>query len=159
MFSLSRLEKNMRINEELARYEAALTVAPRVKPLSSNGWASRIPRESGVYVVWQNNVPYYVGETSSLRLRMSDLARPVNHTFSKKVAKALDIPENEYTRLASAISARYELSCVPVAFGRKEVEEYLILRWRESIINKPTKRLLHSTQYNWVEPANHSLQD
>ena len=84
---------------------------------------------------------------------MSDLARPVNHTFSKKVARALGIPENEYGRLASEISSHYELSFVPVAFGRKEVEEYLILRWRDTIINKPTKRLLHGTQYNWVKPA------
>lgn len=146
------------MNEELEKYEAALRAAPRVRPLSSKGWASHIPKESGVYVVWEHDIPYYVGETSSLRLRMSDLSRPVNHTFSKKVAKALGLSENEYARLATEISARYELSCVPVSFGRKEVEEYLILRWRETIINKPTKRLLHGSQYNWVKPVNNSLQ-
>lgn len=146
------------MKEELEKYEATLRLAPRVRPLSSDVWASHIPKESGVYVVWENDVPYYVGETSCLRLRMSDLARPVNHTFSKKVAKTLGIADNEYAKLASEFSARYELSCVPVAFGRKEVEEYLILRWRDSIINKPTKRLLHGAQYDWVKPANHSLK-
>lgn len=87
------------MNEELERYEAA----PRVRPLSSEGWASHIPKESVVYVAWKHDIPYYVGETSSLRLRMSDLARPVNHTFSRKVAKALGVSENECVDFFSSI--------------------------------------------------------
>ena len=128
ILSLTRFEKFVLINKELASYTYGITVAPRFRLMSSYGWASHTPQESGVYADWQNNVPYYIAKTSSLRLRMSDLAQPVNRTFSKKVVKALDIPETEYARLASEISARHELSCMPFVFGRKEVEEYLIRR-------------------------------
>jgi hypothetical protein len=35
--------------------------------------------------------------------------------------------------------------------GRSEIEEYLILRWRKTLINKPTTRLLKGEQYSWVK--------
>ncbi len=144
------------MKETLEKYEETVKKATKIRPLSAKGWASGVPKESGVYVIWEADIPIYVGETSSLKLRMSDLARPVNHSFSKKVAEMLSIADKSYTELATAMAARYSLSYVEVAFGRKEIEEYLILRWRNSLINKPTTRLLHSAQYNWVKPSKYS---
>jgi hypothetical protein len=82
---------------------------------------------------------------------MSDIGRPINHTFARKACKALCIPEQALQDLAVAMRARYELAFITVAIGRAEVEEYLILRWRKTLINKPAKRLLRSPQYAWVE--------
>ncbi|RII75626.1 hypothetical protein D0894_21620 [Pseudomonas monteilii] len=139
------------VKDALKEYEAALQSALRVAPLSSSNWASQVPREAGVYVIWQAQTPVYVGESSSLRLRMADMARPINHTFTRKIAQKYGIPETDYAELARTISANYHLSHIQVELGRAEIEEYLILRWRHSLMNKPTRRLLHSTQYHWVE--------
>lgn len=143
----------MSAKEILEKYEEAIKNAPRVTPLSFIGWANHIPKEAGIYVIWKAETPFYVGETSSLRLRMSDLARPINHSFTKKIARLHKISEAAYADLAREISTHYQLSHIKVELGRAEIEEYLILRWRNSLINKPTKRLLHSTQYQWVEHA------
>jgi hypothetical protein len=133
--------------------ERQLQQALRLRPLLTAEWAANLPGEAGVYVLWEANHPLYVGETSSLRLRMSDLGRAVNHTFSRKIAKQFALSNSEPVALASILSTRYALSYLKVVFGRKEVEEYLILRWRATLINKPTRRLLYSSQYQWVQPA------
>ena len=134
----------------LESYESALFSARRLKPLASTSWASKVPSEAGVYIIWDRKKPIYVGQTSSLSARMNDLAKPINHTFSRKTCKALDIDEKCVHELAAAISSKYKLSYVQVPFGRAEVEEYLVLRWRKFLINKPARRLLRSPQYNWV---------
>ena len=139
----------MEVKDALKGYEVALQKALRVAPLSSADWASQVPRQAGVYVIWQAQTPVYVGESSSLRLRMADLARPINHTFTRKIAQKYDIPD--CAELARTVSANYHLSHIQVELGRAEIEEYLILRWRNTLMNKPTKRLLHSTQYHWVK--------
>lgn len=143
----------MSVREALEKYEKSIESALRITPLSSSGWAGQMPREAGVYVIWHAETPIYVGESSSLRLRMADLARPINHTFTKKIARRHKIAETDYAELARTISMNYRLSHIQVELGRAELEEYLILRWRNTLMNKPTKRLLHSTQYHWVEAA------
>ena len=79
------------MKETLEKYEETVKKATKIRPLSAKGWASGVPKESGVYVIWEADIPIYVGETSSLKLRMSDLARPVNPSFSKKVAEMLSL--------------------------------------------------------------------
>lgn len=134
----------------LEKYEVSILAAPRVQPLLLPDWAAAIPKEAGVYVVWEKNLPVYVGESSSLRLRMGDFARPINHPFPKKVCALLGIKEKAYREIATAVSSQYKLSWLAVPFGRVELEEFLILRWRGNLLNKPTKRLLTNTQYGWV---------
>jgi hypothetical protein len=140
----------VQIKSQLLAYEEKLRDAVKLVPLASDNWAANVPKEAGVYVIWKGVLPVYVGETSSLRLRMRDLRRPINHSFTKKVSTSFRIAENETHKIAKAIKSTYTLSYVEVRFGRAELEEYLILRWRRSLINKPAKRLLHSPQYGWV---------
>ena len=135
----------------LIKYESAITNATRRTLMSASGWAADIPHGGGVYVIWQSNTPIYVGESSSLRARMSDIGRPATHTFARKTCKALRIPVQASKRLAVAMRARYKLTFITVELGRAEVEEYLILRWRKTLTNKPAKRLLRSPQYAWVK--------
>jgi len=140
----------MNTRQQLLTYEDKLRKAKKLVPLASVNWTAYIPKEAGVYVLWKGNVPSYVGETSSLQLRMRDLARPINHSFTKKIAKELGLPANATKKIAQAISSSFKLSFVTVEFGRAEIEEFLILRWRNTLINKPAKRLEHSPQYRWV---------
>jgi len=115
--------------------EAALVAsAPRPIELSKRGWRSLVPRGGGVYVIWlkgQEMRPLYVGETAHLHERLGDLARTLNHTFRRQVKKQLErgkrtIGERE---LSAHIERRFRISYLPVSFGRKELEEYLICRW------------------------------
>ncbi len=80
---------------------------------------------------------------------MSDLMRPVNHAFTKKIGIEENITDLQLLR--KHISTNYTLSYISVDIGRSEIEEYLILRWRNTLINKPTTRLLEGAQYSWVQ--------
>lgn len=113
-------------------------------------WASDVPQDAGVYVLWKGSSPIYVGETSSLRSRMRDLTRVENHTFARLTCKQYSIASSDKVGLVAVLSKTYTLSFILVPFGRKEVEEFLILRWRSSLFNKPTTRLMKGTQYEWV---------
>jgi hypothetical protein len=143
----------MQERQLLAEYERTLADAPRIVPLAKPGWASDLPLEAAVYVLWDGEAPAYVGETSSLRLRMGDLARPVNHPFTKKVCAARALDPKAYEDIAAFVSAKYRLSYACVVIGRAELEEYLVLRWRSTVLNKPAGRLLAGTQYAWVQSA------
>lgn len=136
--------------EQLTQRESEMRAAIKRPLLGMPQWAQDIPREAGVYTVWEGDKPIYVGESSSLRARMSDIGRPLNHTFARKTCKTFLISESSLEELAAAMRARYLLSFILVPFGRAEVEEYLVLRWRSTLVNKPAKRLLRSPQYDWV---------
>jgi hypothetical protein len=112
-----------------------------------------------VYAIWDltSKRPVYVGESSALRSRMSDVGRTVNHTFRRKAARVLGINANDEKALTKAMSKRYEISFIEVALGRAELEEFLTLRWRETLLNKPPQRLLRGKRYAWVQTANPAL--
>jgi hypothetical protein len=137
----------------LEAHERLLVSAERCR-LDATGktWAASFPQEGGVYVVWEKAAPIYVGESSSLALRMSDIRRPVNHPFPKKVCAKHSLDPSELTALALFMSSRYTLSYIPVLRGRRELEDYLVLRWRRFVLNRAATRLLQSLQYGWVEP-------
>ena len=114
-----------------------------------NNWKNIFPDYSGVYVIWDNEKPIYVGETSGLKSRMSDLMRPINHAFTKKIDNKIEAQSLD--ELRTYMSDKYKLSYISIDLGRSEIEEYLILRWRKTLINKPTTRLLKGSQYSWVK--------
>ncbi len=138
----------MDIQNKLLEYEKKLINAQKHIFFNDN-WKEIFPNHSGVYVVWEKEQPIYVGETSGLKSRMSDIMRPINHAFTKKISnskKIFDLQE-----LRKFMSENYKLSYIEVDLGRSEIEEYLILRWRKTLINKPTTRLLKGEQYSWVQ--------
>ncbi len=143
----------MNIELLLANYELAVEQAPRRVVADTAKWAADVPQEAGVYVLWKEGAPVYVGETSGLRLRLRDLTNFENHSFAKNAAREFTIATDDLVMLRQVLSQNYELSFVVVPFGRKEVEEYLILRWRSTLVNKSTSRLKKSKQYDWVQPS------
>ena len=51
------------------------------------------------------------------------------------------------------MSEHYEMSFIEVQLGRAELEEFLVLRWRGTLLNKPAQRLLRGERYKWVQPV------
>lgn len=143
----------MNTQEQLRHYETAIVAAPRRVLAGDSGWKKDITRDAGVYVIWKGKTPVYVGESSALRARMRDLTNFKNHSFAKKTCALFGLCASDKKSLVSAYSSNYELSFCAVPFGRKEVEEYLILRWRSTLSNKETARLLAGHQFSWVVPA------
>lgn len=139
---------NINIQNTLLNYEKQLSSSQRYT-LFQNNWKNIFPDYSGVYVIWNNEKPIYVGETSGLKSRMSDLMRPINHAFTKKIDNKIEV--QSLGELRTYMSDNYKLSYISIDLGRSEIEEYLILRWRKTLINKPTTRLLKGSQYSWVK--------
>lgn len=145
---------NINIQDILLNYEKQLISSQRYRLFQDN-WKNIFPDYSGVYVIWDNEKPIYVGETSGLKSRMSDLTRPINHTFTKKIYNKIEAQSLD--ELRTYMSSNYKLSYISIDLGRLEMEEYLILRWRKTLINKPTIRLLKGSQYSWVKVCNNTL--
>lgn len=142
------MQLNINIQDTLLNYEKQLSSSQRYT-LFQNNWKNIFPDYSGVYVIWDNEKPIYVGETSGLKSRMSDLMRPINHAFTKKIDNKIEAQSLD--ELRTYMSDNYKLSYISIDLGRSEIEEYLILRWRKTLINKPTTRLLKGSQYSWVK--------
>lgn len=142
------MKLNINIQNTLLNYEKQLSSSQRYT-LFQNNWKNIFPDYSGVYVIWDNEKPIYVGETSGLKSRMSDLMRPINHAFTKKIDNKIEAQSLD--ELRTYMSDNYKLSYISIDLGRSEIEEYLILRWRKTLINKPTTRLLKGSQYSWVK--------
>lgn len=138
----------MDIQSKLLEYENKL-INTKKHTFFNTEWKQTFPNHSGVYVIWEKEQPIYVGETSGLKSRMSDIMRPINHAFTKKISNKFNL--FDLNELRKFMSDNYKLSCIEVDLGRSEIEEYLILRWRKTLINKPTTRLLKGEQYSWVK--------
>lgn len=78
---------------------------------------------------------------------MSDIGRSVNHTCRRKIAELLELQSSDEVVLSQAMAKRYVISFIEVQLGRAELEEYLVLRRRQMIVNKPATRLLRGTRY------------
>jgi hypothetical protein len=132
----------------------ALERAPRRAIFDGAAWAEDVTTSPGVYALWDlAGTMTYVGETASLRHRMRDLGRSVNHTCRRKLAAQHNLTGAAEAEISELLSQRYVLSFLPVSLGRLELEEYLSLRYQRSLLNSPGRRLLRGTAYSWVEPA------
>lgn len=141
--------ENQHLLEKLLEIEQRMIKAPRRSVLGGEDWAENIPELGGVYVIWDSSTgdPVYVGETCHLNHRLGDLKQKTRHTFRRKIAKILNLEDLSNLDLSKKISERYELSYLRIPFGRKEVEEFIVLRWSETLINKPQGRLRLSKNY------------
>ena len=133
----------MAIHKKLRSLERQLMAAPRRVLLGTPSWKDDVPSVGGVYAIWsQKGKPQHVGETCHLKHRCKDLERTVNHTFREKMAVYYGMQRCSDDDLSKKLSKEFFYSFLPVDFGRKELEEYLVVKWKSSIINKPPKRFL-----------------
>jgi hypothetical protein len=82
---------------------------------------------------------------------MRDLGRSVNHTCRRKLAAKHRIVGASESDLSDVIARHYVVSFLPVVLGRAELEEYLSLRHRRTLLNSPSLRHRKGLAYDWVE--------
>ncbi len=129
----------------LRKHRDALTRRRISYEIGADGWRDKVPRRSGVYVIWRLDDPVYVGETANLHERFGDLERTVNHTF-RHTLLSRDKRLRE-SRLTSYLSKNFQISHRVIGVGRKELEEYLICFWETGEFNKLPSRYMRSEDY------------
>lgn len=126
-------DMNSQIIDSLLKLEECLRSKTAITITADGRWVDGLPARGGVYVIWQRDksedqeskVAVYVGETCHLKHRLSDLVHG-KHRFRRKLAANLGI---EPARLGEALARHYCLSFVTDILGRKELEEFLTVRW------------------------------
>ncbi len=98
-------------------------------------WASQFEDNPAIYAIFKNDKLVYIGETASLKKRMSDIRRTYNHTFRKHLGinlfrikpndKGVFSEENEKT-LNIYFEENIKVTFYYINFGRSEAESYII---------------------------------
>ncbi len=119
----------------------------------SRNWNDNFPRKAGVYVFFENDTIVYVGETTSLKDRMKDVLRTLNHTLRRKIGEHNFLNHKNYTKASSItkyhpdieskvdqwFTKKMKMSFLPVPLGRKELEELLVKEYNPKY-NSKTRR-------------------
>ena len=105
--------------------------------------SNTIPHEPGIYLVSyksESKRPIYIGETKDLHERIKDMHRTVNHTLRRSIGNKLFKNRKDIeNKLDAFFQKKLCLQVLPVEFGRKEIEEYLVRKYSTKY-NKPMKR-------------------
>lgn len=98
-------------------------------------WASQFEDKPAIYAIFKGDGLVYIGETASLKKRMSDIRRTYNHTFRKHLGiklfkvkpniKGFFSEENEKA-LSSYFEENIKVTFYYINFGRSEAESYII---------------------------------
>ncbi|MBC3926697.1 GIY-YIG nuclease family protein [Undibacterium sp. CY21W] len=97
------------------------------------------PKGAGVYCIFRDGTPIYVGESGDLPARMKDLFRTVNHSFRRSLGTYLYAQRSNFVEASSSKKFPSELEddltkymeseltvvVTPIVLGRKEVEEVI----------------------------------
>lgn len=132
--------------------EIIVSESDREKVRLTIDWKNQFPKDAGVYAFFMDDKIVYVGETGSLQGRMNDMRNSQHHTLRRSVGtrKFGDIPGFEQAtshkkfpphieELVIEYLCGLQVKALPVHFGRKEIEEYLITKY-SPIYNQKTKR-------------------
>ncbi len=130
----------------------SLEQAKRTSMFRDDAWIGEFPDEPGVYAVFREALLIYIGETASIRKRMRDLRDTRNHTLRRKIGKELahhpefihataskKYPDEIERLLTETMRTTLTVAVLPVFFGRKELEEYVIRRLCPSYNKKPRR--------------------
>ncbi len=135
--------------------EKELNEFNKIKFVRTKDWRNEFILDfPGVYALYErigdDYVLLYIGETGSLKERMSDICRTVNHTFRRQLGqkrfngnkskKKFDV-EIE-SMLDNFFDDKLYLSFIKVNFGRTEIESYLVTKHQDILLNSETKRKL-----------------
>lgn len=128
------------IEEYLLKLEHKLLIESERNSIElTREWAKSFPNESAVYLFREEGEICYVGETGSLRGRMTDILNTKNHTVRRNLGNAhyFDQPNYEKASERKSFSEDIEkmlneriinhltMSYIIVDLGRKELEERL----------------------------------
>ncbi|AYM99896.1 GIY-YIG nuclease family protein [Chryseobacterium sp. 3008163] len=108
----------------------------------NRNWSKSFPNESAVYIFREDDEICYIGETGSLRGRMTDILNTKNHTLRRNLGNFYFSSHSEYEKPSSrkSFSESIEkllneklinnltISYILVNLGRKELEERLFYK-------------------------------
>ena len=107
-------------------------------------WTSIFPSCAGIYIVFEKGKLVYVGETGNLKDRMKDLGRTVNHTLRRAVGNEKFCYIKGWEKATSKrrfndkieklitgyFRKNMEVSFLAIPLGRKELEEWIIEKFK-----------------------------
>ncbi len=141
---------DIQIIELLDETQDALLDAERRLFSLSKDWLSLFPLSTALYAIYDSGVLVYIGETGNIRKRMSDLTRTVNHSFRRSLGYRLfGYRATSRTKFKPvdemALNVYFEknitIGFLELSFGRLEVEEYIVDKFQDQLMNKKTKRI------------------
>jgi len=141
------------IEKEFKRIAEHLFDEANWKPvLLTREWANSQPKESGVYMLFEDGVPVYVGESGSISGRIADMLDSRHHTVRRSLGEERFSQIEGYKKASSkskhpdhieALIIKtmmdFNLSVLPIKIGRKEFEEY-IFEMHNPKLNRKLKR-------------------
>ena len=103
-------------------------------------------------MLWEltSGAPIYVGETACLAERLTDFGRYVNHSARRKLAVKFKLDRAQEQEISARIRDSVRISFVELHFGRKELEEYLTLKWSGRLLNSTMRRAHAPNRFQWV---------
>jgi len=128
------------IEEYLLKLEHKLLIESEKHSIElTRDWSKSFPNESAVYLFREDGEICYVGETGSLRGRMTDILNTKNHTIRRNLGNShySELPNYEKPSSRKGFSDDIEimlndqiqnhltLSFITLSLGRKELEERL----------------------------------
>ena len=137
----------------LEKLEQKLLTKDKVEMSFAPNWASQFDMNAGVYAVFDKDKLIYVGETGSLKGRMHDIRRTLNHSFRRSLGEKLYSGHKEYSKATSSkkhidkiefmlneyCEANIKVATLVVHLGRKELEEMMTEKY-EGLLNARLKR-------------------
>lgn len=138
---------------EFQRIERFLFDPANWRPvLLTREWAKLQPEDAGVYMIFENGKPVYVGESGSISGRISDMLDSRHHTvrrslgemrFSTTAGYAKASSKSKHPEHIEALIVQtmqsFKLSVLPIKIGRKEFEEYVFEKHKPEL-NRKAKR-------------------
>ena len=105
-------------------------------------WKNSFAKEAGVYVIFDEVAPLYVGESANLQKRMGHLRHTYHYTFRRSLGHELYSSRPDYEkatskkRFSDAIEKelvkemqKLAVCVISIALGRKEIEEFIIQKY------------------------------
>lgn len=144
---------DQQIQLEIDRIESILLDQSNWKDMDlTRDWARTFPKDSGVYMLFENKTIVYVGESGSITGRVMDMLNSRNHTVRRtlgekrlkniegyeKATSSIKYPEHIEVMVQNIIST-FKISVLQLKFGRKEFEEFIQSKY-EPELNRKGKR-------------------
>jgi len=118
----------------------------------TRAWAKSQPKAAGVYMLFENEKPIYVGESGSLSGRITDMLDSRHHTVRRALGEKRFYHIEGFRKATSSIKhpahielmvhemlSSFSLSVLPIQIGRKEFEEYIFSKYQPEL-NRKSKR-------------------
>lgn len=139
---------NKQIEAIIEKIEYNLLNNSRLQFTYDTDWNKNFPQSSGIYAIFDNSNLVYIGQTSDLRSRMSDIRRTYNHTFRKKLGLSRlngKIINNKFSdeieeNLTAYMVKNLSFTHYEIPFGRLEIETVLVQKYKEQLLNSNNVR-------------------